>query len=137
MWAQLIGVLIERRCVQPTFLFAHPQCMSPLARAHDSRAGVAERFELIVAGVELVNAYNELADPRAQRRALNVDEHGDKETAAAAPSVYCDALEYGLPPTAGWGMGIDRLVMLLTGAHFIKDVILFPLPKQINTDAAK
>lgn len=96
----------------PIFLCGHPAVLSPLAKY--SSGGVAERFELFVRGVELVNAYSEQNDPALQKGTL-VDE-----------AEFCEALHYGMPETAGWGMGIDRLVMLFSGAEHIRDVILFP-----------
>ncbi len=129
----LIGELLEPACQEPTFLCDHPAIMSPLAKGHRSRPGLTERFELFVRGKELCNAYTELNDPREQRarfdaqRAMRRD-HGDTES-HGVDEPFCEALEYGLPPTAGWGIGVDRLVMLLTGHGHIREVLPFPLMK--------
>ena len=137
LFDKLIGHFIEPECVQPTFVCDHPICMSPLAKAHgDDREGVVpgtvQRFELFVAGTEICNSYTELNDPEEQRRRFLAQasqrDAGDAE-AHGVDEVFCSALEYGLPPTAGWGMGIDRLCMMLTRARHIRDVIMFPAVK--------
>lgn len=124
---KLIGELIEPHCVFPTFIINHPECMSPLAKPHRSLPGLTERFELFVLGKEVVNSYSELTDPREQRRRFKL-QHKDSET-PEPDEEFCQALELGLPPTAGWGLGIDRLVMLLTASPHIRDVIAFPIHK--------
>ena len=137
LFDKLIGHFIEPECVQPTFLCDHPVCMSPLAKAHGEEnegavPGTVQRFELFVAGTEICNSYTELNDPEEQRRRFLAQasqrEAGDAE-AHGVDEVFCASLEYGLPPTAGWGMGIDRLCMMLTGARHIRDVIMFPAVK--------
>ena len=126
---------VEPNLIQPTFITEFPVEISPLSRRSDSRAEVAERFELFIAGREIANGFNELNDPvdQASRFAKQVvaKDAGDDE-AMFFDSDYIDALSYGMPPTAGEGIGIDRLVMLLTNASSIKEVILFPTlrPKQ-------
>ena len=132
MLDKLVGAVIEPELVQPSFLVDHPQFMCPLAKWHRDAPGLTERFELFVVGRELCNAYTELNDPRRQRALFHVSERdaaaGDDE-AQTMNDEFCDALDYALPPTGGWGMGIDRLVMLLADKATIRDVILFPTMK--------
>lgn len=120
---KLISHFIEPQCVHPTFLYNHPQCMSPLAKSHRDQPGVTERFELFVAGKELCNAYTELNDPFDQRErfaAQAADQQRGDDEAHGKDEEFCHALEYGLPPTGGFGIGIDRLVMLLTSKPHIR-----------------
>lgn len=127
---RLVGELVEPQCVQPTFLCDHPIEMSPLAKEHPTKPGCAQRFELFVNGKELCNAYQELNDPDEQRRRFAAQQadrdRGDREV-ALPDEPYCQALEYALPPTVGFGLGVDRLVMLLTQQRHIRDVIAFPM----------
>jgi len=126
---KLVGKYLEDTFVNPTYLVGHPQIMCPLAKWHRTIPGLTERFELFVATKELVNAYTELNDPIRQRSLFeeqaNAKAAGDDE-AQLIEENFCTALEYGLPPTAGWGMGIDRLAMILTNSYTIKEVLLFP-----------
>ncbi|XP_077977930.1 lysine--tRNA ligase-like isoform X2 [Glandiceps talaboti] len=126
---KLVGELLEPTCINPTFILDHPQIMSPLAKWHRSIKGLTERFELFVCKKEVVNAYTELNDPVVQREMFAgqaaAKAAGDEEAQGVDES-FCTALEYGLPPTGGWGMGIDRLTMFLTDSNNIKEVLFFP-----------
>ena len=119
----------EDKLIQPTFIVAHPTDVSPLARSNDQNPAVTDRFELFITGRELANGFSELNDPEDQavrfQQQVQAKEAGDEE-AMYYDADYVRALEYGLPPTAGEGIGIDRLVMLFTDSASIRDVILFP-----------
>jgi len=135
----LVGDYIEKDLVNPSFITDHPQIMSPLAKWHRSSPGLTERFELFVAKKEICNAYTELNDPFVQRALFQgqaKDKAAGDDEAQPVDEGYCQALECGLPPTGGWGMGIDRLTMMLTDSYNIKEVILFPamrpLEEQMN-----
>lgn len=129
MLDRLVGEFIEDTCINPTFILNHPQMMSPLAKAHRSKPGLCERFEAFVCKKEICNAYTELNDPFDQRDRFEEQARqkaqGDDE-AQLIDENFCTALEYGLPPTAGWGMGIDRLVMFLTDNYNIREILAFP-----------
>ncbi|KAL4785226.1 hypothetical protein BJX76DRAFT_324976 [Aspergillus varians] len=133
---KLVGEFIEETCVNPTFITGHPQMMSPLAKYHRENAGLCERFEAFVCKKEIANAYTELNDPFDQRlrfeEQANQKDQGDDE-AQIIDENFCTSLEYGLPPTGGWGMGIDRLVMFLTDNYSIKEVLAFPFMKDDKT----
>lgn len=129
---KLVGTFIEVNCKNPTFLIDQPQIMSPLAKWHRAEKGLTERFELFCNYHELINAYTELNDPKAQLEAFQdqtkAKEAGDIE-AQSIDGNFVTALEFGLPPTGGWGLGIDRLTMLLSDSNSIKEVLLFPAMK--------
>ncbi|KAH9411639.1 tRNA synthetase class II [Ordospora pajunii] len=129
---KLIGHVIEPQCVSPTFIKDYPVVMSPLAKRHRSKVGLTERFELFINSKEICNAYTELNNPFEQRERFEQqanDQNAGDEEAMMLDEDFCTALEYGLPPTGGWGLGVDRLVMYLTNAANIKDVIFFPAMK--------
>ena len=116
--------------VGPIYLTEHPISLSPLARANDDNKQIADRFQLVINGAEVVNAYSELVDPIEQEEKLlnqlKLKNEGDEE-AMDMDYDYISAMEYGMPPISGWGLGIDRMVQLLTNADNIKDVVMFPL----------
>jgi lysyl-tRNA synthetase class 2 len=143
------GKLIERifdlavtpRLVAPTFVTDHPKAVSPLAKAHRERPeALVERFELFIGGQEFANAFTELNDPLEQRRRFE-DQQAQREAGEAETHPldedYLRALEQGMPPAAGVGIGVDRLVMLMTGAAAIKDVLLFPHLRALDSEAAE
>jgi len=135
---ELVGALFERHVEQtlihPTFITQFPTAVSPLARKNDARPEMTDRFELFVAGREIANAFSELNDPLDQKERflsqLEAKKRGQQETMDYDED-YIRALEHGMPPTAGEGIGIDRLAMLLTNSPSIRDVILFPLLKPL------
>ena len=129
---ELFGEFCEGTFIQPTFITDYPVEMSPLTKMHRSKPGLTERFELMVNGKELANAYSELNDPIDQEERfieqMKLADKGDDE-AMIIDQDFLRALQYGMPPTSGIGIGIDRLTMLMTGKTFIQEVILFPQMK--------
>ena len=127
--AELFDNYVESKLTNPTFIIDFPISISPLSRRSDENPEIAERFELFIAGKELANAFNELNDPLDQyerfKAQIDAKNAGDDE-AHEMDEDYCQALGYAMPPTAGWGLGVDRLVMLLLNKQSIRDVILFP-----------
>ncbi len=125
---ELFELLAEQHLVQPTFITDFPTDISPLAKSHPGDPSITERFELFIAGMEIANGFSELNDPEDQERRFRAQvEKGGTEAPKEVDVDYIRALAHGLPPTAGEGVGIDRLAMLLTDSHAIREVILFPL----------
>jgi lysyl-tRNA synthetase class 2 len=132
---EIFGATAEKHLIQPTFITDYPIEMSPLTKKHRSKAGLVERFELFVNGKEIANAYTELNDPIDQKERfeeqLVLAERGDDE-AMAMDHDFIRALEYGMPPTSGLGVGIDRLTMMLTNQASIQEVLFFPQMRPEN-----
>ena len=129
---QLYKKVARVHVVKPIFLTEHPISLSPLARANDDNPNLTDRFQLVINGAEIINAYSELVDPIEQERRLEeqaqLKSNGDEE-AMMMDRDYINAMEYGMPPISGWGIGIDRLVQILTDADNIRDCVMFPLMK--------
>ena len=137
---KLVGQYLEEQCINPTFITDHPAVMSPLSKWHRSVSGLTERFELFIAKREVINGYTELNDPQVQRQRFEEqakDKAAGDDEAQLIDENFCTALEYGLPPTGGIGIGIDRVVMLLTNSANIKEVLLFPAMRPERQDEKK
>jgi len=136
-WPQLVDDLlstfVEPELQQPTFLMDYPVALSPFAKAHRSQPGLVERWEAFCGGIEIANAFTELNDPDEQRARFEsqarLAAEGDEE-AAPYDEVFVEALEHGMPPTGGVGLGIDRLVMALRDRSSIREVVLFPAMRE-------
>ena len=130
---QLYKKVARPNVLGPVYLIKHPIELSPLARANDENKNLTDRFQLIINGAEIINAYSELVDPQEQeKRLLKQAELKAKGDVEAMPMdyEYIEAMEYGMPPISGWGMGIDRILQILTNSENIKDVIMFPLMRK-------
>jgi len=137
---ELFDEFVEEKLIDPTFITEYPVEISPLARRSDANPAITERFELFIAGREIANAFSELNDPLDQlerfQGQMAAKDCGDDE-AHEMDSDFVEALSYGMAPTAGQGIGIDRLVMLLTNEHSIRDVLLFPAMKPLNNESCE
>lgn len=140
-FGNLVDVLYKKvarpHIINPIYLTSHPTSLSPLARANDDNPEIVDRFQLVIAGAEIVNGYSELVDPQEQEKRLleqaRLKADGDEE-AMEMDYDYIGAMEYGMPPISGWGMGIDRVIQLLTNSDNIRDVVMFPLMKPLNKE---
>ena len=129
---QLYKKVSRPKIIKPTYLIKHPIDLSPLARSNDDNPNVSDRFQLVVNGQEIINGYSELVDAREQENKLleqsKLKSEGDEE-AMSIDYEYIKAMEYGMPPISGWGLGIDRFLQFLTNSYNIRDVVLYPLLK--------
>ncbi len=123
---EIFEKLIEKNLLDPTFITHYPTEVSPLARSCDENINLVERFELFIGGREIANGFSELNDPEEQARRFKSQANINDEEKMNYDADFIKALEYGMPPTAGAGIGIDRLIMLFTNSSSIKDVLLFP-----------
>ena len=132
---ELFDEFVEEKLINPTFITEYPVEISPLARRNDEKPHLTDRFELFIAGKEIANAFSELNDPLDQLERfegqMDAKDAGDDE-AHEMDEDFVNALSYGMAPTAGQGIGIDRLVMMLTNEHSIRDVLLFPAMKPVK-----
>lgn len=140
-FGNLVDVLYKKVArpfmIEPVYLTEHPTSLSPLARSNDERKEISDRFQLVINGAEIVNGYSELVDPVEQEKRLleqaALKAAGDTE-AMPMDYDYIRAMEYGMPPISGWGMGVDRVVQLLAGADNVRDVVMFPLMRPLDED---
>lgn len=134
---QLYKKVSRPKLTGPVFLTEHPIALSPLARANDENSEITDRFQLIINGAEVINGYSELVDPIEQYNRLLVQaaSHGEgDEEAMVMDRDYITAMEYGMPPISGWGMGVDRILQVLTGEENLKDLVLFPLMRPLEEE---
>ncbi|MFA5386663.1 MAG: amino acid--tRNA ligase-related protein [Candidatus Paceibacterota bacterium] len=128
---------VRPKIIEPTFVVKYPKVISPLAKACEDDPNFTERFQLLAEGTELINAYSELNDPVDQRARMEEQEkmfrEGDKEVSRLDED-FLEALEYGMPPAAGWGLGVDRLVAIITKSHNVKEIIPFPTLRPVKND---
>ena len=129
---EVFEAAVEEKLINPTFVLDYPAALCPLTRRRKDDPRYAERFELYIAGMEMANAYTELNDPAVQEENFQIQLRGQEETMAKMDEDFLTALKYGMPPAGGLGIGIDRLVMVLTGATSIRDVVLFPLLRPVK-----
>ena len=131
---ELFDLAVEKHIVQPTFIMDHPEEISPLTKKHREKKGLVERFEPVCAGMEIGNAYTELNDPEDQLARLKEQEAKRVVDEEAQPmdSDFMHAIDVGMPPTGGVGVGVERIVMLLTDRPSIRDILLFPTMKHKN-----
>ncbi len=129
---EVFEATVEEKLVSPMFVMDYPAALCPLTKRKKDNPNYAERFELFIAGMELANAYTELNDPAVQEENFKIQLRGQEETMAKMDEDFITALKYGMPPAGGLGIGIDRLVMILTGATSIRDVVLFPLLRPVS-----
>jgi len=130
---EVFETTVENNLVNPTFVIDYPAQLCPLTKRKKDDPKYAERFELFIGRMELANAYTELNDPSVQEENFHIQLRGQEETMATMDSDFIAALKYGMPPAGGLGIGIDRLIMVLTGAESIRDVVLFPLLRPAKT----
>ncbi|MBN1392711.1 MAG: lysine--tRNA ligase [Sedimentisphaerales bacterium] len=128
---EVFEATVEEKLISPTFVMDYPAALCPLTKRKKDNPKYAERFELYIAGMELANAYTELNDPVVQEENFKIQLRGQQETMAKMDTDFITAMKYGMPPAGGLGIGIDRLVMVLTGAASIRDVVLFPLLRPV------
>jgi len=137
---KLLSTFVEPHLIQPTFVLDYPEEMSPLAKAKPDSPGYVERFEAFAFGMEIANSYSELNDPKVQRERFEaqaqIQRLYENEEVDRQDDDFLIAMEYGMPPTGGLGIGIDRLVMLLVGQSSIRDVLLFPQMRTLPSDQA-
>lgn len=132
---QLYKKVSRPKLQQPTFLIRHPISLSPLARANDDDSSLTDRFQLLIGGAEVINGYSELVDPIEQEKRLLEQarlQQGGDEDAMCMDTDYITAMRYGMPPISGWGMGIDRLMQVLTGQQSLRDSVLFPIMRPVE-----